>query len=103
MSEQIGRICAKTTGREAGRKCVIVDVLDRNFVKVTGPKALTGLRRRRANATHLSFLPHKLDIRKNASDEAVAKALEKAGLTDYMKKTISTSLIEIDTRGPVEH
>jgi len=103
MSEQIGRVCAKTTGREAGRKCVIVDVLDRNFVRVTGPKALSGVRRRRVNITHLSLLPHTLDIRKNANDEAVTKALEKAGLIDYIRKSVSIGLAEIGTRGSVEH
>ena len=88
MIEEIGRIAVKVSGREAGKKCVIVDVLDKNFVLVTGPKQLTGVRRRRANISHLVFTPHKIEIRKGASDEDVMKALEKANLIDYMKKSV---------------
>ena len=86
MIEEIGRIAVKVAGREAGRKCVIVDVLDKNFVLVTGPRELTGVRRRKANVAHLAFTPHKIEIQRNASDEEVMKALEKAGLIEYMKQ-----------------
>jgi len=88
MIEEIGRIAVKVSGREAGKKCVIVDVIDKNFVLVTGPKQLTGVRRRRANIAHLAFTPHKIEIQKGASDEEVMKALEKANLIDYMKKKV---------------
>ncbi|MGD2142528.1 MAG: 50S ribosomal protein L14e, partial [Candidatus Bathyarchaeota archaeon] len=37
----LGRICVKLKGREAGKRCVIVDVIDRNYVIVTGPPELT--------------------------------------------------------------
>lgn len=86
MIEEIGRIAVKVAGREAGRKCVIVDVLDKNFVLVTGPRELTGVRRRKSNVAHLAFTPHKIEIQRNASDEEVMKALEKAGLIEYMKQ-----------------
>ncbi|HDJ97286.1 MAG TPA: 50S ribosomal protein L14e, partial [Thermofilum sp.] len=43
----VGRICVKTMGREAGKKCVIVDIIDDNFVLITGPKAASGVKRRR--------------------------------------------------------
>ena len=88
MIEEIGRIAVKVSGREAGKKCVIVDVIDKNFVLVTGPKQLTGVRRRRANVAHLAFTPHKIEIQKGASDEEVMKALEKANLIDYMKRKV---------------
>ncbi len=86
MIEEIGRIAVKVAGREAGKKCVVVDIVDKNFVLITGPKQLTGVRRRRANIAHLAFTPHKIEIQKNASDEEVMAALEKAGLLDYMKE-----------------
>ncbi|MCD6421093.1 MAG: 50S ribosomal protein L14e [Thaumarchaeota archaeon] len=88
MIEEIGRIAVKVSGREAGKKCVIVDVIDKNFALVTGPRQLTGVRRRRANIAHLAFTPHKIEIQKGASDEEVMKALEKANLIDYMKKKV---------------
>ncbi len=41
---EVGRICVKTAGREIGKRCVIVDVIDKNYVLVTGPKSLSGVR-----------------------------------------------------------
>ena len=72
---EVGRICIKTRGREAGRRCVIVDIIDRNFVLITGPRDVTGVRRRRANIDHLKPLDEKIDIRPGASDEEVKAAL----------------------------
>lgn len=85
---EIGRICVKTHGREAGRKCVIVDIIDENFVLITGPKSLTGVKRRRCNVDHLEPLDKKIEISKGASDEEVLKALESAGLLEFMKERI---------------
>ena len=44
---EVGRVCVKVAGRESGKKCVIVDVMDKSFVVVTGPKKVTGVKRRR--------------------------------------------------------
>jgi large subunit ribosomal protein L14e len=68
----IGRVCIKLTGREAEKKCVIIDVLDRNFVLVTGPE----VRRRRVNMNHLLPIDEFVNISRNASDEEVAAALK---------------------------
>ncbi|MEM1667277.1 MAG: 50S ribosomal protein L14e [Thermofilaceae archaeon] len=81
----VGRVCVKIAGREAGRKCVVVDIIDDNFVLVTGPKTLTGVKRRRVNVKHLEPLPYKIDIPKGANDEVVLQALEKAGLVNEMR------------------
>jgi len=89
---EIGRICVKIMGREAGRKCVIVDIIDENFVLITGPKSLTGVKRRRCNINHIEVLDKKIDIQKGASDEEVLKALESAGLTGFMKERIKVKL-----------
>ncbi len=71
----IGRICVKTAGREAGKRCVIVDIIDNKNVLVTGPKELTGVKRRRANVGHLSPTDEKIEIRRGASDEEIMKVL----------------------------
>ena len=70
-SMDVGRVCVKLTGREAGSRCVIVDVIDRNYVVVTGPKELTGVRRRRVNMNHLQPTEDSVDISRNASDEDI--------------------------------
>ncbi|RLI08508.1 50S ribosomal protein L14e [Candidatus Bathyarchaeota archaeon] len=72
---EVGRVCVKLKGREAGRRCVIVDIIDRNYVLVTGPEDLTGVRRRRVNMSHLEPLDEKIDIERNATDEEVKAAL----------------------------
>jgi len=74
-SLDVGRICVKLTGREAGSRCVIVDVIDRNYVLVTGPQEMTGVRRRRVNMSHLRPLDEKVDIARNASDDEILKIL----------------------------
>ena len=84
---EIGRICVKIRGREAGRRCVIVDMIDKNFVLVTGPKNVTGVRRRRANINHLKPTDDIIKIERGASDEEVYKALVEAGkLEEYRQK-----------------
>jgi large subunit ribosomal protein L14e len=76
----------KTAGRENGKKCVIVDVMDKSFVLVTGPKAVTGVKRKRANINHILVLQDKLDLNRGASDEEVTQTLTDAGKLDEMKQ-----------------
>jgi large subunit ribosomal protein L14e len=71
----VGRICMKLKGREAGSRCVIVDVVDRNYVIVTGPLEVTGIRRRRVNMSHLQPLDEVIEISRNASDDEIAGLL----------------------------
>ncbi len=92
---EVGRICVKISGREAGRKCVIVDVIDENYVLITGPKSLTGVKRRRCNINHIEVLDKKIDIAKGASDEEIIKALETTGIIDFMKERIKVKLTPI--------
>jgi len=80
---EVGRICVKTRGREAGKRCIIVDLIDKNFVLITGPKSVTGVKRRRANISHLSPTEEKINIRRGASDEEVLQAL---GLAEKEKE-----------------
>jgi large subunit ribosomal protein L14e len=89
---EIGRICIKTLGREAGKKCVIVDLVDKNFVLITGPKAITGIKRRRANINHLRITQEKIDINRGASDEEVTEALKTAGKLEEMNKIVKQAL-----------
>jgi large subunit ribosomal protein L14e len=89
---EVGRICVKICGREAGKKCVIVDIIDKNFVLVTGPKTVTGVKRRRANINHLEPLTEKIDIKRGASDEEVTEALKAKGLLEAMAQPVKPIL-----------
>ncbi|MEM2118560.1 MAG: 50S ribosomal protein L14e [Candidatus Bathyarchaeia archaeon] len=88
---EVGRICVKLCGREAGRKCVIVDIADKSFVLVTGPKSVSGVKRRRTNINHIEPLGEKLEIKRGATDEEVEEALKSAGKLDAMKQVVKPS------------
>ena len=81
---EVGRICVKQAGRENGKKCVVIDVMDKSFVLVTGPKKLTGVKRRRVNLNHVAPIDDKIEVKRGASDEEVTQALETAGKTQVM-------------------
>jgi len=72
----IGRICVKLSGREAGRKCIVVDVIDKNFALITGPKQLNGVKRRRVNVSHIEPTERKANIRRGESDADLMKTLD---------------------------
>ncbi|MCD6278729.1 MAG: 50S ribosomal protein L14e [Desulfurococcales archaeon] len=88
---EVGRICVKLRGREAGRKCVVVDIIDDKFVLITGPRQLTGVKRRRVNINHIEPTDMKVDIDKGAGDDDVLKAIENAELTEFMKEKVRIS------------
>ncbi len=72
---EVGRICVKTHGRESGQRCVVVDIVDENFVLVTGPKSLSGVRRRRANVRHLEPTGETVQIKSGTTDDDLIKLI----------------------------
>ncbi|RDE15984.1 MAG: 50S ribosomal protein L14e [Candidatus Thorarchaeota archaeon] len=84
---EIGSICIKTFGREKGKRCIIVDLIDKNFVLVTGPPTATGVKRRRANIRHLEQTTDKINIKKGSTDEEVAQFLEKSKIQTSKPKS----------------
>ena len=78
---EIGRIVVKIAGRDAGKKCVIVDVLDNNFVLIDGET-----RRRKCNVLHLEPLDKTVEIKEKASHEDVIEALKEIGIDVDIKK-----------------
>src|SRR3989338_1214129 len=74
MVMEIGRLAIKTAGREAGKKCVIVDVIDNNYVLIDGD-----VRRKRCNITHLEPLGETIKIEKNASHDVIVSEFKKLG------------------------
>jgi len=80
----IGRLCVKTTGREAGKYCVIVEVIDKNYLLIDGLK----VRRRRVNYNHIEPIAETIEINKGASHKEVEDAIKKAELTTKMNETV---------------
>lgn len=85
---EIGRICVKTAGREAGKKCVIVDVIDKNFVLITGPTLLNKVKRRRANIKQLEPTNEKVEIEKGAEDKEIVAAIDDIGKREFIQESI---------------
>ena len=69
---EIGRLCVKLAGRDAGKRCVVVDILDNRNVMIDGET-----RRRKCNISHLALLSQKLEISKGESHESVVRAFKK--------------------------
>ena len=68
----IGRVCMKIAGRDSNKYCVVIEQVDAKTVIVDGET-----RRKKVNIKHLMPLKKILDIKKNASHEAVEKELSK--------------------------
>ncbi len=66
----IGSVCVKIAGRDAGKKCVVIDLIGKNFVLVDGET-----RRRKCNSVHLEPLGIKVKIAKSASHDEVTAAI----------------------------
>lgn len=95
MVLDIGRVCVKLRGREAGRRCVVVDIIDENFVIIDGD-----VKRRRVNIKHLEPLDIVLNIKKGAKTEEVIMEMLKNGIpVSYWKlkkdNLLNTEIINI--------
>ncbi|MDP3734320.1 MAG: 50S ribosomal protein L14e [Nanoarchaeota archaeon] len=72
---EVGRICLKIAGRDAGRKCVVIDQFDNHYVLVDG-----ATRRKKVNIKHLEPLAELIKIKVKASSDDVRAAFQKLGL-----------------------
>ena len=83
---ETGRVCIKTRGRNAGKYCIITDLIDDNYVTITGPKTLNKIKTKKCNIDHLALTDKKLEIKDKATEKDVEEALESANLTDTFKQ-----------------
>jgi len=70
---EVGRICLKISGREAGEKCVIVEIIDDKFVEIVG----SNVKNRRCNIKHLEPIEQVMEI-KSEDPKQIEKDLEAA-------------------------
>jgi large subunit ribosomal protein L14e len=84
----IGRVCIKTMGREAGNYCVIVDIIDKNYLLIDGLK----VKRRRVNYNHIEPTTDMIELKKGAKKKEVEEAIKKAKLEKKFKETIKIPL-----------
>jgi large subunit ribosomal protein L14e len=81
MTIEVGRLCVKIAGRDAGKECLIIEVIDENFVMIDG-----NTRRRKCNIKHLEVLPKTAKLKAKAAHEDVAKALKDLGFEVKAKR-----------------
>lgn len=79
---EVGRLCVKIAGRDAGNKCVVVEDSGNGYVVIDGC-----VRRRKVNVKHLEPLAEMIKIKENAAHEDVKAAFDKLGLQAWKKKS----------------
>ncbi len=98
---EIGRICIKIAGRDAGMKCVIVDVLDKNHVLIDGQT-----RRRKCNIRHLEPLDQTVKVTKNAPKTEIIRVFKEMKIeikeTKAKKKTERPKKVRKKKQKPVK-
>jgi large subunit ribosomal protein L14e len=108
VSLDIGRVCIKTVGREAGKYAIVLKKMTDekskdSFVLITGPKLLTDVKRRRCNVEHLEPTQYILEIKEDANDEEVIEAYKKANLiTKFDLKLPSAAEVKAEKTKPKE-
>lgn len=70
---EIGQVCIKTKGREAGMKVVVVSKIKAGKVLIDGNK----IKRKECNVLHLFPLNEKVNVKENASHEEIVGAMGK--------------------------
>ncbi|QLJ53019.1 MAG: LSU ribosomal protein L14e [Candidatus Fermentimicrarchaeum limneticum] len=69
----VGSVCRKNRGRDSRKKCVVVNLVDANYVEII---CIGRKKRRRCNIKHLEPLGGKIELK--GSDDEIRKALESA-------------------------
>ncbi len=82
---EVGRMCVKLAGRDAGRKCVVVEQLDETYVLVDG-----ATRRKKVNIKHLEPLTETIELNSGASHDVVKATFKKLGLEVFDSKPKQT-------------
>ena len=78
----IGRVCVKTAGKDAGKTVVVVEKLDSHFVVIDGP-----IKRKRCNIFHLEPTTKLITLKDKAPHADVVKAFKQLGIEITEKKS----------------
>ena len=64
----VGRVCMKLKGRDAGKRCIITEIIDKNYVMI---KSAGRKKVRRCSIRHIDPLPITVDPRNAEEVERV--------------------------------
>jgi large subunit ribosomal protein L14e len=84
---QIGRVCVINFGRDAGKLCVIIDVINQNRALIDGPYTVTGVKRQAIPFKRLSLTDYVVTIPRNARQKLLTKAMKDADIMSKWKKS----------------
>ncbi|MEK6874814.1 MAG: hypothetical protein AABX52_03645 [Nanoarchaeota archaeon] len=70
----IGQVCVKIAGRDAGKRCVVIDMINAQYALIDGET-----RRRKCNIIHLDPTLEHLDIEQNAPRDDLVELFKKKG------------------------
>lgn len=79
---EVGRICMKIAGRDANNMCVVVELLDNNYVLIDGET-----RRKKCNIKHLEPTKKVIKLKSGASRSEVKKSFQDLGLGFFEPKS----------------
>ncbi len=91
---EVGRVCVKIAGRDAGKTCIIVEQINEKIVLVDG-----GTRRRKVNVNHLEPLDQTIELAEGASHDEVAGKFKKLKLAVWETKAKSVGTKPVQKRG----
>lgn len=97
MLYDVGRVCVKLAGKEAGKYCVILENQDNNFALIDGDVI-----RKRCNMAHLEPLDIVINIKKNSDKQEILGALANAGLKVGGVKNIKEKKIKAKKETPIK-
>ncbi|XP_054722501.1 60S ribosomal protein L14-like [Uloborus diversus] len=89
---QIGRVALISFGRDAGKLCTIVDVVDQNRALVDGPCTKVG--RQAVKFKRLRLTKFRLKFPHSTSSRVVRKAWEEEKITEKWNETSTAKKIE---------
>jgi large subunit ribosomal protein L14e len=78
-----GRVCLKIAGREAGKYCIVLEQPRDGFVTIAGPKAVTGVKRRKCSIFHIEPTEHMLETG-GATDSELESGWKSSGLVEKL-------------------
>ena len=81
---ETGRVVVKIAGREAGKYAVVIESGSDGFVLISGPKSITGIKRRKCNIEHLEPTENTLDIGAKATDSDIESKWKSSGLIEKL-------------------
>jgi len=72
---KVGQVALKIAGRDAGKLAVVMEILDKNYVLLSGE-----VRKRKCNIKHLEFLDKEIKVSKDMNSNEINKSLIQSGL-----------------------